>query len=36
VELVTVAGVDHAWPGADSPLDATATIWRFFSAHPAA
>jgi polyhydroxybutyrate depolymerase len=38
VELVTVAGVDHAWPGADGagPLDATATIWRFFTEHPRA
>ncbi len=36
VELITVADVDHAWPGADaaSPLDATATIWRFFADHP--
>jgi polyhydroxybutyrate depolymerase len=36
VELVTVAGIDHAWPGADgaSPLDATAAIWRFFAEHP--
>jgi polyhydroxybutyrate depolymerase len=36
VELITVAGVDHAWPGADGapPLDATATIWRFFTEHP--
>jgi polyhydroxybutyrate depolymerase len=37
VELVTVAGVDHAWPGADGagPLDATAMIWRFFTGQPA-
>jgi polyhydroxybutyrate depolymerase len=38
VELVTVAGVEHAWPGAEGagapPLDATATIWRFFTEHP--
>ena len=50
VELVTVSGAGHQWPGArprtsletliglDPPftgLDATATIWRFFTAHPA-
>jgi polyhydroxybutyrate depolymerase len=49
VELVTIAGAGHQWPGAkakpvverllglDPPstaLDATATIWRFFQAHP--
>jgi polyhydroxybutyrate depolymerase len=33
VELVTVDGLDHAWPGGDGAgaLDATATIWRFFT-----
>ena len=52
VELVTVAGAGHQWPGAPGPgpharrlpdldpparaPDATATIWRFFAAHPAA
>jgi polyhydroxybutyrate depolymerase len=30
VTLVTVAGAGHEWPG-----DTTATIWRFFLAHPA-
>jgi polyhydroxybutyrate depolymerase len=49
VELITVAGAGHQWPGAgrrplresalgaDPPsdaLDATATIWAFFAAHP--
>ncbi|SOD99996.1 polyhydroxybutyrate depolymerase [Blastococcus haudaquaticus] len=44
VELVTVDGAGHQWPGssslrpaADPPypdLDATAEIWRFFAAHP--
>ncbi|GAB3594641.1 PHB depolymerase family esterase [Angustibacter peucedani] len=45
VELVTVAGAGHQWPGstaaprpgADPPypgLDATAVIWAFFAAHP--
>jgi len=48
VELVTIAGAGHQWPGAvakpvlerllglDPPstaLDATDTIWQFFSAH---
>lgn len=51
VELITVAGAGHQWPGSkksrpalakalgiDQPsdaLDATATIWDFFAAHPA-
>jgi polyhydroxybutyrate depolymerase len=50
VELITIVGAGHQWPGQpgpnpaiaralqlDSPstaLDATQTIWRFFSAHP--
>lgn len=49
VELVTISGAGHQWPGgrpgtaiqrllgADPPstaLNATATIWRFFAAHP--
>ncbi|WP_116449333.1 alpha/beta hydrolase family esterase [Blastococcus litoris] len=44
VELVTVDGAGHQWPGsevrrpaADAPypgLDATENIWRFFAAHP--
>ncbi|BCJ68029.1 PHB depolymerase family esterase [Polymorphospora rubra] len=45
VELVTIADAGHQWPGAaaqrlrnaDPPstaLDATETIWRFFSEHP--
>lgn len=49
VELITIAGAGHQWPGAaDKPqlaktlgtdppstaLDATATIWAFFAAHP--
>jgi polyhydroxybutyrate depolymerase len=50
VELITIAGAGHQWPGSPGPdpaaaraprrdppstaLDATATIWRFFSAHP--
>ncbi|OLB77965.1 MAG: polyhydroxybutyrate depolymerase [Actinobacteria bacterium 13_2_20CM_2_71_6] len=43
VELVTIAGGGHTWPGAgragktDPPgtdLSATDTIWRFFAAHP--
>ena len=45
VELVTVAGAGHQWPGAtprplgggDPPsqaLDATPLIWEFFAAHP--
>ncbi len=47
VELVVIAGAGHQWPGsakkgypgADPPsqaLSATATIWEFFAAHPAA
>lgn len=46
VELITIAGAGHQWPGsvqvrpgADTPypgLDATAVIWAFFAAHPAA
>lgn len=50
VELITIAGAGHQWPGSAGPdaavgrapqrdppstaLDATGTIWRFFSAHP--
>jgi polyhydroxybutyrate depolymerase len=43
VELVTVAGGGHEWPGAPklgsdtataSGLSATDTIWRFFASHP--
>ncbi len=49
VELVTISGAGHQWPGgqpgtaiqkllgADPPstaLNATATIWHFFAAHP--
>lgn len=49
VELITIAGAGHQWPGASSQsaiqrllgtdppstaLDATQTIWRFFTAHP--
>ncbi|MFJ2838303.1 alpha/beta hydrolase family esterase [Nocardia sp. NPDC087230] len=35
VDLVTVAGAGHEWPGADQrgPLDATRLIWDFFAAH---
>ena len=43
VELITIAGAGHQWPGseqiraqADPPstaLNATSTIWEFFSAH---
>ncbi len=46
VQLVTIAGGGHSWPGGrrllralDPPsdaLDATATIWQFFAAHPRA
>jgi polyhydroxybutyrate depolymerase len=46
VELITIEGAGHQWPGstkgrqgADTPfagLDATAVIWSFFAAHPAA
>ncbi len=45
VELITIDGAGHQWPGstkgrqgADTPfagLDATAVIWAFFAAHPA-
>jgi polyhydroxybutyrate depolymerase len=45
VELITIAGAGHQWPGsavvrpaADPPypgLNATAVIWAFFAAHPA-
>jgi polyhydroxybutyrate depolymerase len=44
VELVTVDGAGHQWPGAgpklagDPPsaaLDATRELWAFFSRHPA-
>jgi len=44
VELYTIDGGLHAWPGGepgwvggDTPateLDATETIWKFFAAHP--
>jgi polyhydroxybutyrate depolymerase len=45
VELYSIAGGGHAWPGArgpawrggDSPatsIDATRTLWAFFAAHP--
>jgi polyhydroxybutyrate depolymerase len=49
VELITIAGAGHQWPGSaskpliqkalglDAPstaLNATATLWRFFAAHP--
>jgi polyhydroxybutyrate depolymerase len=49
VELITIAGAGHQWPGSaprpvsekllgtDAPsqaLNATATIWAFFAAHP--
>ncbi len=44
VELVTIAGAGHSWPGGrrmsavlDAPsdaYDATARIWEFFAAHP--
>jgi polyhydroxybutyrate depolymerase len=44
VELITIAGGGHAWPGgrqarpgADPPsdaLDATTTIWAFFETYP--
>ena len=46
VELITIAGAGHQWPGstkgrqgADTPfagLNATATIWAFFAVHPSA
>lgn len=51
VELITIAGAGHQWPGSEprprleklfgtdppSPdLNATATIWAFFAAHPQA
>jgi polyhydroxybutyrate depolymerase len=45
VELITIAGAGHQWPGstkgrqgADTPypgLNATQVIWAFFAAHPA-
>jgi polyhydroxybutyrate depolymerase len=45
VELITIAGAGHQWPGstkgrqgADTPypgLNATQVIWQFFVAHPA-
>jgi polyhydroxybutyrate depolymerase len=44
VQLTTIDGAGHQWPGADvarnesdppsTALDATATIWRFFEANP--
>ncbi len=44
VKLITIEGAGHQWPGgqivrteADPPstaLDATATLWKFFAAHP--
>jgi len=46
VELITISGAGHQWPGstkgrqgADTPfpdLDATKLIWAFFAAHPGA
>ena len=45
VELITIDGGKHQWPGGDTflekrdptshALDATQTIWQFFAAHPA-
>jgi polyhydroxybutyrate depolymerase len=44
VELITIDGGKHQWPGGDTflekrdptshALDATQTIWQFFAAHP--
>ena len=44
VELVTIDGAGHQWPGSEAPrgaadppfpgLDATENIWRFFDTHP--
>jgi polyhydroxybutyrate depolymerase len=46
VELITIDGAGHSWPGGermaailDEPsdaLDATSVIWQFFAAHPRA
>jgi polyhydroxybutyrate depolymerase len=43
VELITIAGAGHQWPGStvvrpgaappSTALDATSTIWKFFTAH---
>ena len=35
VELITVSGTGHGWIRTPS-VDATATIWKFFAAHPLA
>jgi polyhydroxybutyrate depolymerase len=45
VELITIAGGRHQWPGGTTflertsqtshALNATQTIWQFFAAHPA-
>jgi polyhydroxybutyrate depolymerase len=32
VQLRAIEGWDHAWPGRDAPLDATAAGWEFLSA----
>lgn len=44
VELITIDGAGHQWPGSEkvrdggdppsTALDATTTIWEFFAAHP--
>lgn len=41
VELYTIAGKGHSWPGSAMParittrdIDATGVIWKFFAAHP--
>jgi polyhydroxybutyrate depolymerase len=42
VVLTTIDGLGHAWPGdptdrrSAAPIDASATIWAFFAAHPMA
>jgi polyhydroxybutyrate depolymerase len=39
VELITIDGAGHEWPGSartrSTPLDATEVIWQFFALHPA-
>ena len=34
VGLLTVEGLDHAWPTAGDGVDATSTLWAFFRRHP--
>ena len=34
VNLLTIDGLDHAWPTKADGVDATSTLWEFFRRHP--